>query len=37
MVYLGQRKPWYIGGLVLILACFIPLFSGYTNKENIDS
>lgn len=29
---IGQRKPWYIGGLVLVFACFIPLFSGYSNS-----
>lgn len=26
---IGQRKPWYIGGLVLVFSCFIPLFSGF--------
>lgn len=31
---IGQRKPWYIGGLVIVLLCFIPLFSGFSS-ENI--
>lgn len=26
---IGQRKPWYIGGLILVIVCFIPIFSGY--------
>lgn len=26
---IGQRKPWYIGGLILVIACFIPLFTGF--------
>ncbi len=30
---IGQRKPWYIGGLVLVFSCFIPLFSGFTSES----
>jgi Na+/melibiose symporter-like transporter len=30
---IGQRKPWYIGGLVLVLLCFIPIFSGYKSDN----
>ena len=30
---IGQRKPWYIGGLVLVFLCFIPLFSGYKSDS----
>lgn len=26
---IGKRKPWYIAGLVLVVTCFIPLFSGF--------
>lgn len=25
----GQRKPWYVGGLIIVFSCFIPLFSGF--------
>ena len=25
---IGQRKPWYILGVVLVFICFIPIFSG---------
>lgn len=31
---IGQRKPWYLGGLVLVVTCFIPLFSGYKNADS---
>jgi Na+/melibiose symporter-like transporter len=33
---IGQRKPWYIGGLIFVFLCFIPLFSGFSS-ENISS
>ena len=29
----GQRKPWYVGGLVLVFSCFIPLFSGFKGES----
>jgi Na+/melibiose symporter-like transporter len=29
---IGQRKPWYIGGLILVFICFLPLFYGYKDK-----
>ena len=28
---IGQRKPWYIGGLILTFICFLPLFYGYSD------
>jgi len=31
---IGQRKPWYIGGLILSVVCFIPLFLGYHDPLN---
>ena len=31
---IGQRKPWYIGGLILVVSCFIPLFSGFRGESN---
>jgi Na+/melibiose symporter-like transporter len=30
---IGQRKPWYIGGLILVFSCFIPLFSGFLGES----
>ncbi len=30
---IGQRKPWYIAGLILVVACFIPLFSGFKGES----
>ena len=30
---IGQRKPWYILGLVLVTICYIPIYSGF----NIDN
>lgn len=30
---IGQRKPWYIAGLILVFSCFIPLFSGFSSDN----
>lgn len=30
---IGQRKPWYIAGLILVVSCFIPLFSGFQSDS----
>ena len=30
---IGQRKPWYIGGLVMVIICFIPIFSGFSSDS----
>ena len=30
---IGQRKPWYIAGLILVFSCFIPLFSGFKGES----
>jgi Na+/melibiose symporter-like transporter len=30
---IGQRKPWYIAGLVLVVTCFIPLWSGFESDS----
>jgi Na+/melibiose symporter-like transporter len=30
---IGQRTPWYIFGLVLVLSCFIPLFQKFTSQN----
>ena len=30
---IGKRKPWYIVGLVLVVICFIPLFSGFRSES----
>ena len=27
---IGQRKPWYIFGLILVVICVVPLYSGFT-------
>jgi len=32
---IGQRKPWYIGGLILIIICFVPLFSGFKSDSRV--
>jgi len=31
---IGQRKPWYIAGLILSFISFIPLFLGYHDPNN---
>ena len=30
---IGQRKPWYIGGLVLVVICYIPIYSGFSTDN----
>jgi Na+/melibiose symporter-like transporter len=30
---IGQRKPWYIAGLVLVVMCYIPLWSGFSTEN----
>lgn len=30
---IGQRKPWYIFGLVLVTICYIPIYSGFTTEN----
>ena len=30
---IGQRKPWYIGGLILVTICYIPIYSGFTTDN----
>ncbi len=30
---IGQRKPWYLIGLVLVIVCFIPLYSGFSSDS----
>ena len=30
---IGQRKPWYIGGLVLVIIGYIPIYSGFTTDN----
>lgn len=29
--YEGQRKPWYIGGFVLVVLAFLPTFQNFSN------
>ena len=30
----GQRKPWYIFGLILVVCCYIPIYSGFESKTS---
>ena len=30
---IGQRKPWYIVGLVLVCICYVPLWSGFSTDN----
>ena len=30
---IGQRKPWYIAGLILVCICYVPLWSGYSSDS----
>jgi len=30
---IGKRKPWYIVGLILVVTCFVPLFSGFQSDS----
>ena len=30
---IGKRKPWYIVGLILVVICFVPLFSGFKSDS----
>lgn len=29
----GQRTPWYIGGLILVCICYVPLWSGFSSDN----
>ena len=30
---LGKRTPWYVFGLVMIVICFIPIFSSFKHDK----
>lgn len=30
----GQRTPWYIFGLVLVISCYIPIYMGFKSPDN---
>lgn len=30
----GQRTPWYIFGLVLVITCYIPIYQGFKSPDN---
>lgn len=30
---IGKRKPWYIVGVILVVTCFVPLFSGFKSES----
>lgn len=32
-IILGQRTPWYVGGLVLVMICYIPIYQSYRNDN----
>lgn len=29
----GQRKPWYVGGLILVILAYIPIYSGFVSDS----
>ena len=29
----GQRTPWYVGGLILMVVCYIPMWSGFQSDN----
>ncbi len=31
---LGQRTPWYIFGLVLVIVCYVPIYQGFRSPDN---
>jgi len=30
----GQRTPWYIFGLILVISCYIPIYQGFKSPDN---
>ncbi len=33
LLKIGQRTPWYVFGLVLVLTCYIPIFQGFQSGD----
>ena len=36
MINLGQRKPWYIAGFVLVILAFLPTFQNFNDFSDND-
>ena len=33
IIYLGQRMPWYVFGLVLVSACYLPIYQTFQSEN----
>ena len=32
----GQRKPWYVLGLIMVIVCYIPIYSGFKSTKGAE-